>query len=287
MAKLFSIIPDADFSHGFTVHGPRHEDGQVATYRPDECTAWNIAQWGAYKHPLTADVPCEELPGGGYRYATETFEVKVHPADGDYDVRLYLDTRPEYGDRPRQSGEDWPHLLVEQSSLHKGAPRLCEMESLHYHGEFRIDGYENHMTEEQFCRDLHTAQVSQFFTVNDANSGEYMWFGLPMFDHRTDMIGGSAFIDSGKADATGKLIYSMDQHTLTAVSTHEQRWQVYDIDLLPYIREAFDYAKGRGLYPGTAWEDLIIKHTNIGFEMPGTFSGALCIRRMSLTAALK
>ena len=79
----------------------------------------------------------------------------------------------------------------------------------------------------------------------------------------------------------------MDQNALTAVSTHEMKWQVYDIDLMPYIREAFDYAKGNGLYPNSSWEDLIIKHTNIGFEMPGTFSGALCIRNMSLTAHLK
>lgn len=287
MSDIIQLIPDADFSHGFTVHGPRHEDGRVATYRRDAQTAWNIAQWGVYNHPLSADTPCEELPGGGYRYATDTLSVTVHPADGDYDVRLFVDTRPEYGTRPRQGGEDWPHLLVEQSGWAAGAPRLCDMERLHYHCEFRIDGYENHMTEEQFRRDLHTAQVSQFFTVNDVNTGDYMWFGLPYFDHRSDIQSGGSMIDSGKADATGKLIYGMDQHLLTDVSPKALGWLVYDIDLLPHIRGAFDYAKENGLYPHSTWEDMAINHTNFGFEMPGTFSGAMCIRNMSLLAHLK
>ena len=287
--KTVDFFQDKHLMHGFAVHGPHHEDGFWAQYPGMEegQQRWELAQWGTYKHPLTKDTPRTELPGGGFQYENESVTVKVHPADAEYDIRLELRTTSEYEGYIRKDGEDWPHLLLEQRLIGPYTPCLGELDRLVLHNELRIDYCVNHMDMTQFVADRHVAQVHHYFTVEDVATGDYLWFGVPFFDMRYQSFPGYRHIDCGKADATGKLIYTIPQAEVTSADARDFEWITYDVDLLPYIRQALDYAQSQGYLTQFKFENMKITSNNIGFEMFAEYNAAYELRNISLTGYLK
>lgn len=287
MANI-ELFRDPHFAGDITLLGPRHGDGVYAVWKGIDDSAdaaWSVAQWGLYRHTLTADTPREDLENG-YRYGNAAADITVC-ADGEYDIRLALRGSVEY-EHARRSDELWPHLLLGQDVTGARDLSFDDLAALRFRCRFRLEECTDCMTPEEYTPALHGVQVHQFLTVGKPGSGDFMWFGIPFFDWRQkDLYPGYACIDGEGADIegfSGKLIRTCPQNWFTDRSAHSGEWLEYDTDLLPCLREAYDLAQSKGLLKGTAWSDLRVTSTNIGYELFGTFDCAVQLGDMYLTA---
>ena len=287
MAKI-ELIRDPHFAGDIALLGPRHGDGVYAVWQGVDSkadAAWSVAQWGLYRNTLQADTPREEVPGG-YRCGNAAADITVC-ADGEYDIRLALRGSVEY-EHARRSNELWPHLLLGQNVTEGQALSFDELSALRFRCRFRLEQCVDCMAPGEYTPSLHGVQVHQFFTVGKPGSGDFMWFGIPFFEQREPgLYPGYACIDGAGGEIegfSGKLIRTCPQAWFTDRSAHSGEWLEYDIDLLPCLREAYDLAQSRGLLKGTAWSDLRITSTNIGYDLFGTFDCAVQLGDMYLTA---
>jgi len=286
--KAISFLRDPSFSKGFAVHGPKHEDGIIA-YLPgvetEESAVWGIAQWGCYKHPITYQTPLKTFPHDGFICENETITITANP-DNSY-VRLELRSTEEFCGHVRQHGEDWPHLLITQHKIHEFTPFLSNLDSLNFHCKLRLDYCEQHIKPEAFNPGLHGAQVHQFITVEDFQTGDFIWFGIPFFDNRQAKFAGYCGIDSGKSDASGALIIINPLTEFTSKTPGNGNWIAYNRDILPLIFNALELAKTKNIMLNAKPENMKVTSTNIGWEMFGDFNGAVEIKEMSIVGHLK
>jgi len=54
------------------------------------------------------------------------------------------------------------------------------------------------------------------------------------------------------------------------------------VDILPYIKSAYQLAKDRNYLSNTTWDDLYIGSTNIGWELPGTYNASVKISKLNV-----
>ncbi len=277
------LLRDPVFRQGFILLRPdpgrKVECGIV---RGPEAAApvWHLAQWSS-RHPFDAATAVVRSAGGAVRLANEGRAVAFGGEDGI--LSLAVNASAEYGDRPRAKGEPWVHLLVEQPVV--TLPRLAGLAGLRLHVEARriravlarSDGHDPN---------LHAAQFQIFLSVQNREKGtpgfgDYLWFGIPVFDNRHRTHRTYAAPDSG----TGKFIYTAASEHFTRDSTHDDGWATLDADLLPLILEGLATARARGFLKESADESLFrIAALNMGWEVPGTFDVDLQIRRLSLSA---
>ncbi len=136
---------------------------------------------------------------------------------------------------------------------------------------------------------LHAAQLQLFFIVKEVApeaSGDFLWFGVPFFDSRQEFPPPHRAKDGGKADATGKLIYTIDGREVLSSPLGRGNRVAIRKDLLPAIREALAYAvESRFLASGDPGR-YAVANMNLGWEMPGAFDAAVEIRGLAVTAVL-
>lgn len=210
--------------------------------------------------------------------------IAVDPTVGR--VTLGVDTSREYIDpvtgrvRPRTSGEDWVHMILEQSA----AVQLAEVQSLTMSLDFTLE------TSELVNAAGGASQLQWIFSVHDKVhstplSAEYFWFNVTLYDNRYEVFPGTDLFDGGKADSTGKYIYAPTGEELfgegggkveTGVKYH------VELDLCAYIRTAFEKAQSRGAMQQSRWEDLSINGFNLGWEVTNVSSVRATLENLSL-----
>lgn len=277
------LLQDPGFRCGFVLLRPepgrKVPCGTVVGVETGE-PAWQVAQWSA-RRPFDATTTVVRGEGGMVRLANEGRALAFGGAEGF--LSLAVNASAEYGDRPRARGEPWIHLLVEQQVA--SLPRLASLASLRLHVEARRI---RAVLARETGHDprLHAAQFQIFLSVQNREKGspgfgDYLWFGIPIYDNRHRVHRTYAAPDSG----TGKFIYTAASEPFTRGSTHDDGWVVFDGELLPLIREGLATARARGFLKESADESLFrIAALNMGWEVPGTFDVELEIRRLSLRA---
>ncbi|MEO6434816.1 MAG: hypothetical protein ABIP55_03520, partial [Tepidisphaeraceae bacterium] len=199
-------------------------------------------------------------------------------------LSLAVNSLVEYGPRAKGAGAPWVHLLVQQDfdppaalerlgavTLHIDA-RLLRSRSLHAN---------------DYSPDIHSAQFTIFFTIENRNRqsaghGDYLWFGIPIYDNRSRFPKAFKEQDFG---GTAKYIFMPDGKTYTESSAHDGEWMVIEKDLLPLMREALEAAWARGyLKDSKNLSDYAIGGMNMGWELPGTFDVEMRIRNFSVKA---
>ena len=119
------------------------------------------------------------------------------------------------------------------------------------------------------------------------NFGGYFWFGVPFYDSRYEIPPSYKAKDAGKADATGRFIYTIAGENVASEPMKVNRWTKIEIDLLPYIKAGLEEAvKGEYLKDSNP-SDYAVVEMNMGWELPGTFDAAMQIRDLALTAVMK
>lgn len=287
---MVPLIGDTAFSDGVILRGSNSAAPAVTdTIKPFtealDAPRWMLSEWGS-RHLLNVVPPQRE--SGKVTYANPGKKVVFERTAKGARIDLEIFTSREFK-AARKDGEDWPHLLLEQSFPHQ--LRMDSMNALWLKMDARLMYCINKMERGAFRKNLHTAQFSLYLAINNRNNssagyGDFVWFGVPLYDYRYKDIKRYEARDKGKADATGKFIYSLAGKEVYNGSFHDGNWRHLSKDLYPAIRKAFETAKRNGYLKSSSWNDMYITGMNIGWEVPGTFDAGLQVEGLSLTAVV-
>lgn len=295
-AERMQIIPDVEFDSGFIVRSQKdhknkdkYVDLGVFPYEKDMSTArWIIAQWDS--GPCLWETRKTDSPKNVLTNGTDK---KVVADKGK--ITLSLDSAGYYQGKPAIQGDYWPHLLIEQGSFKYN--ELSEEEKVFYHAdsdamvlEFDIRLTEYEMTE--MSGDwVRAAQLLMYFYVR-SDKGDFLWFGLQLFDNRAEKAEHYIGYDGGKADASGAMIYSIGSKYVYENSKRtlwkkgwpypSDEWIHVKIDILPYLADAFQKGKEDGYFKADDIGELYINGMNYGFETIGTFKHSADLKGLSL-----
>ena len=289
--KEIELIVDANFSNGIGLIGVSSSNPSVVdTLYPfgkgQSAFSWKLAQWYS-RFNLKGVLPARS--NDSVAYANEGKRITFLPVNGSTQVNMEVFGSKEYLS-PRKLGEGWPHLLLEQDF--RNPVRVNWADSLVVTMDAKLMYSENKMDSAAYDSSLHTAQFSMYLVVQNLNNsssdyGDYLWFGLHLYDYRYREIPKYEEKDKGKKDATGKFIYCPASSELYAGNFQDGHWINISKDLLPAIKQAFQAAQARGYLKGSTINDMYIASMNIGWEVPGTFDCGFQYKNLELIAIKK
>ncbi len=279
------LLRDPHFQRGFILleAAPGKRAVQRTLEGPDKAgkPAWDLAQWSS-KHPTLPDLP-EKLPNGAVRYANPGKVVAIGlPGTEDGDLSLAVNASAEYGTHPREEGDPWVHLLTQQEF--DNPPSLAELRECRLRIGMRLK-HSRLVTPEGYSPARHAAQMQIFLTISNRKTGspgygQYLWFGVPLYDNRERLPSGFKAQDRGD---TKMFIYMLAATDVTSESAHDGKWVTIDKDLLPLLREALQVAWSRGfLKDSTDFADYRLGGAFVGWEVPGIFDVDAQVRDFSL-----
>ena len=291
------VIRDNHFARGFNVKGefPAVTGSQVFKTLDymgtvTEPAIWQMARW-YNPEGFDSETSTEEKVGDEYVYTDSSKVVRVNPETG----YLYteLDASKVY-DHPRENGEGWPHILIEQNFE---SIDITRAERIMASISFRIVKCDNLMGD-AYNSNIHTGHFLWYFTLRNevpegatfeeaGRNGDFLWYGVPLYDYRTpNGMSESAMVDGGAAGTTGKLIYSMPTTDYLPPVEIGTLYQV-EVDILPYMRRAYERAQEMKLLENVKFENLRFSYMNLGWEVPGTFHVASEFTDLSVKVYLK
>lgn len=280
------VFRDREFAGGFNLSAPRTKDkplelGVVLRASDAARNEWRLAQWGT-QISLEGTQP-KVLPDGTriLRNAGKTIKVFPGGLSGE-GIILGVNGGTEFGGVPRKDGQFWPHLLIEQQF-----PRdfkVATAASLNFGLQFRVDGCKK-AAEAPLDPALHSAQVTAYWTLQNQGSdsldkGEMIWFGLPLFDARSDVPPGHQALDT--AVENGKFIFTLEGSRFFQGPTGDGQWHKVACDLVPFMQEALAASQAKGFLTNTRFEDLYVTSFNLGWEVPGPYDCEITIKNLSL-----
>jgi len=295
VARAVSLWDDTRWERGLIVWSPkpgRHvRQAELRPWADRETPVWGVAQW--HSRFTLADAKPEKLTSGAVRFFDGAKAVVFGPADSEQaDLILALDATQEYGPRSPESGDPWPHLLVERRLTEH--PAMTELASVPFHIRYRL--LKARADERPGWNDRrHTAQFVFYVTVQNLNRsspghGDYLWFGLLLYDrrHRFPPAYAAQDIGSSKKKGTGRFIFQPDFKRVSQRSPHDGEWVTIDADLLPTMREALDTAWQRGyLEDSKDPADYRLGSMNMGWEITGPIDAAVQVQGLRLDARMK
>jgi len=292
-ARKQPLMLDTHFRDGFILSYPDSKEGAAveAVLGPRDSNnrpVWRLCQWGT-KHSL-AKARRIHHENGDFSYGNEAKRVLAGCAgSGSSDLILEIKGSAEYGNRARKYGESWPHLLVEQQVC-KVYP-LDKLNGLDFTLKIKLLYSENHTIKKAYDPALHAAQFQMFLVVKNVNEqsndyGNYYWFGVPFYDSRHDIPPSYKAKDTGKADATGKFIYTIAGRQVNSEPLKVNEWVEINADLLPYIRAGLKDAIERDYLKSSNPGEYAVTGMNMGWELPGTLDASIQIRDFGLLAVL-
>ena len=220
--------------------------------------------------------------------------------NGGFDLRMELNGQIEYEHRMPRVGQAWPHLLLERNLLAK--PVLSELNEVRLRIDFRIPIHQRAPELTGWDDGLHTAQFLAYLTIQNLGQnkkdgetgtiprgkgyGDYLWFGVPMFDIRYRHAPRYVAMDFSTAEkaGTGKMIFLPGAAEYFDADPHMGEWVTINRDILPLLREALQAAWDGGyLADSHTPEDYHLSMMNLGWEITGPIHGAAEVRNLSLT----
>ncbi len=299
------IIIDPNFSNGFNVRGlSSMTDGAKVFGKFDYGNSalepkWTFSQWWAKESIL--DGGAEKLRDGSWRYYDSTKELTVNVKAGLLKQKVVASKNY---DAPRRSNEMWIHELCELtlagnflSDREKLADyRLADMKELWFTGRFKLTCFVDYMGEEAVAG-MHAAQYTCFINMQNLNNNPekdagfdtVMHFGLPIFDNRREYTS----LYAAKDATSQNYIYSLASDEYMSSSffkdgapygSEDNEWITIDVDILPYLKKAFDRAKRSKAMSETDWEELYVGALSVGWEVPGTYDVEMWVKDLALYA---
>lgn len=292
------IIEDSNWSNGFILTGfnstqvgnrPAERDiGRINFDTVVEKPTWRIGQWGCLKNLAYPSATRNFVNGWDiFRDDSTDYskELKLNRATGEFSLNVAATKDGIYADGPRTANEPWIHFILEIPSFNR-RQKVSELEYLTFYLEFMLNKSENHNGDD-YDTNLHSAMFLWYVTLRDCNNGDYMWFGLPIYDNRHTYSPEYAMQDGGKEDSTDKFIFNPAADGFLDLPVTAGIRNVLNKDMLPTIEKAFGTAKERGFLKNSAWEDMEISLMYIGWELPGTFDVGMDVYAMKLLGGLK
>lgn len=299
------LVRDQFFANGFNVRGlsPTVDGTAVrAVFNYGNnllAPAWVIAQWSS-RYSIADDYIFTTPSSKLYRYENINKIITVNTTTGEIGLKALAS---KCYDAPRQEGESWMHLLLENGFAANDKQNLNNykldgMKELRVKMKVKLSYFKDMMGGEA-RRGLHAAQYTLFLTLSDLNPnsssgyGDMIWFGIPVLDNRNEYLPVYAAEDAGQSGASGKFIYSMSNTTYLEksffkdgipVGSDINDWIEINVDILPHIKEAFSLAKSRNYLVNTGFDELYANGMNIGWELPGTYDVEMKLKDFSISA---
>lgn len=300
------LLPDPTFAGWFHIRGlglPADDGNVQGVFRTSGKIGepvWTLAQW-ASKHNLADPAVTRQLQIDAHRFAITNASKRVSVDTRSGEIELALFASACY-DHPRLQGESWPHLLASvpltDTRYASRSCRVATLKRLDVSFACRLDAFDDRHPNAD--PKLHAAQFQLFLYVQnlkqgDDGFGDMMWFGIPIFDNRFPIKQESYQRDGGKADASGKFIYSLPGKACLAdgegfvrngklLAGKDARWVDFRINVAPWIVYAYKLARKNGYFPTTDLQDLYVSGMNFGWEMPGAYDASMRLRGLSLVA---
>ena len=275
--SALQLITDNQFQTGVNVLDPvtGAVQGPMQYTTANGAPIWKLAQWGS-QASVYGSTPTV-LGSGAYKWANLYKVVVMGPTDTvDSDLKLTVNSISEYGGVYRQSGDSWPALLISQrisepnGNIGVGAPWIDELTSLDFDIGAKLV-YANNVYSNGYNSLIHAAQFLVYFTLQNLNTsssgyGNYMWFGLRLYDDRDPLPGLAVKQDVG----TGKLIYNVGIEPFCTNGLVLGQWKDISGDILPLIKAGLQEAWSQGyLTNSMSYADYKIGGMNMGWEVPG------------------
>jgi hypothetical protein len=288
---VVEIIKDANYINGIGLEGSNSSSTEITRVlypfgQSKNNQIWKLAQWGS-----RFDLKDAKRVNGdnGITYSNPGKSIAFKAVDGSTQITMKIFGSKEYL-APRKFGEDWPHILLEQQF--ENPQSVSNVEALNFNLDFRLLFSEMKMSPDSFNPEIHTTQFTVYLTIQNKNQsskayGDFIWFGLPLYDYRYDEIAEYAAKDLGKGDASNKFIFSTASKNIYSGSAKDGNWIKISKDIIGIIHQAFITAQERGFLKESKYEDMYITTTNMGWETPGTFDCAIQYNNLKLTAIIK
>jgi len=287
--RVRQLLNDPDFLRGFVVQDPKPgkhvSRGAMQVDRKRGKPVWRLAQWSS--RDTLAGVKPRRLDGGAVRFADAVKAVTFGSADGDdRGVFFAMNGSREYGGGFRQKGEPWAHLLAEQRIAAK--PAIGELAGLRFRIQYRLRHAKVHEPPDEKVAPQ-AAQFLAYLSVQDLDRrsvgyGDYLWFGVQMYDNRYRIPRPHAALDKG----SGKFIFNPPGSVYTDKSVHDGGWVTIDRDVLPLIREGLDAARKQGFLTRSGDVNrLRVSGFNMGWELPGTIDVEMQFKDLRIDAVHK
>ncbi len=277
------LIDDTALQNGVNVISPKEgvriEQGVLQPFGVEKKPAWDLDQWSC--RFTLADSKPEKQTDGSVKYADPGKSIVFYPRNDDAkpgEIRpgfsLAVRGIEEYQNDYPHVGQAWPHLLIERPFIQQ--PRLTDLDAVRFRIKFRITEHVR-LDKPGWSDSYHTGQCQCYLTVNNLNTespgyGDYLWFGIPMFDERYDHIAEYKALDFSTPEkaGTGKFINIVGSRTFFQEKAKDGGWITIDYDVLPLLKEAVDSAWERGyLSKSKNIEDYGLGCMNLGWEVPG------------------
>lgn len=293
--KKMSIFRDKTISSGFKIY---YMDSNRSYIDYGGTVDRADAQWGLNEEGSADQIDCNtqftvENGFKVYKSGGGSKVLKVNNQTGS--LYLELNSSADYKGAIRAEGQSWPHLLVTQNYQTDELPRLDAMKSLNLSINFDFIKFVDHMGNSANDT-MHACQFQWYIAIKNINEqsedyGDFFWFGLQFFDNRTMFCAQSLIVDGGKDTATGKAIYTVDMRNVLGRNFVEtgKNYDV-DYDIMPEIISALEQVKtfeGLNSLRNSSLSDLQLCHTNIGWEMPGEYDGAVRINSWDINYSEK
>ena len=143
--------------------------------------------------------------------------------------------------------------------------------------------YVNNIVESGYDPSLHACQFLMYITLQNRNPehadyGNFIWFGLPLYDDRYATLSENVALDAG----TGKYMFRMASENFMPASLHDVSNVTISVDLLPYMKAAIEDAIDQGILESANLDDYFLGGMNMGFEVPGRSIATMRVRDLSL-----
>ncbi|QHI69166.1 hypothetical protein [Tichowtungia aerotolerans] len=288
--SAFELITDNRFQTGLNALDPDTGavEGEIQYTTANGDPAWKLAQWNS-QASVYGQSP-SVLQSGAYQWANLYKAIVMGPTNtADSDLKLTVNSINEHNGVYQTNNDERPAMLVSQKisepNGHIGvaSPWISEMTELNFNVDAKLC-YANHIYTNGYNSLIHAAQFLVYFTVQNLNTssldyGEYLWFGLRLYDDRVDLPGLAVKEDIG----TGKLIYNIGIEPFCTNGLALGAWKNISGDLLPYVEDALDAAWQLGyLTNSMTYNDYKIGAMNMGWEVPGLSCVAMQVKNFGL-----
>jgi hypothetical protein len=277
------LLRDPSFQNGFILLKP--EPGQIVKAgvvrgNQGDAAFWQLAQWSS-AHAFDAATPVEPQPDNSIRLANTARTLVFGGPDGT--LALAVNTGEEYDGKGRAKGRPWVHMLVQQKI--EARPCLGDLKTLRLQFEARRIRCKA-LSRPQQDPNSQAAQFLLFLTIQNQEKdspgfGDFLWFGVPIFDNRYRTSNTYAAKDFA---GSGKFIFTPGSPNYTSGSLHNPGWVMFRAELLPLIREGLATAQRQGFLKNSSEKHFRVAGINMGWEVPGVFDVEVHVRKLHLTA---
>ena len=283
-------LTDVGFENGFLNLGTNSQNqtsDKMTTVNTSATPSWMLAQWGSTVN-LVNGTKTEN--NGVYVFADAAKSVTVDTVNDT--LTLEHKGSVEYN---TGVANGWPHLLLQQDFSGDSLVRVADQKSLVMQMDYTVTACTATNSTSSSAAQFVWYVTLQNRNKDSADYGQYMWFGILLYDNRYEgaVIADYNQVDGGKADATGVMIYqpgterwNPDTKTSPTVGQNVS----LNFDILGTAKEAFNkikqfYRDNESKYfQNATWEDLYIGSTNFGFEVSGSYDIEVEISNLGLIA---